>query len=73
MIFTTGVPVWLNIACENGHHQDIQLGPQDTIMTDEEEMADFGFECEECGSTSIEQLNISASANQKLEETGEEE
>jgi len=57
-MFTTAIPVWLNVACEDGHHQDIQLGPQNSLQE--------VFKCGECGSTEIAKVNISGSSNANM-------
>lgn len=56
MMFTTAIPVWLNITCDDcQHHQDLQMQPDYNLSQ--------VYECEECGSTEIGKVNISGSAN----------
>ena len=63
MIFTTAIPVWLNVTCGNGHHQDYQLGPQDQLSEDKQ-VDDFS--CRECGTAEISKVNISGAANANM-------
>lgn len=65
-MFTTAVPVWLNVTCgECNNHQDRQLGPQQQL-TEDPELRDFT--CNECGSHSIGKINIAGKSNKNMAE-----
>lgn len=62
MILTSGIPVWLNVTCDEGHHNDYQMGSKMTLMSED----NFDWECNECGSTEIKKINISGSSNANM-------
>ena len=54
-MFTTAIPVWLNTTCENGHHEERQLGLQTQLTED-------NYDCSECQGD-LAKINISGSSN----------
>jgi len=63
-MFTTAIPVWLNLTCgECGHHQDMQLGPEMQI-TEDPETTDY--KCGNCGSRQPGKVNINGSSNANM-------
>lgn len=55
-IFTTAIPVWVNVTCGEGHHEDRQLNPKTTLPLQD-------YTCSECGSSEISKINIDGSSN----------
>jgi len=63
MILDSGIPVWLKISCENGHHESLQLDPQSTYAINEGET---GFQCPRCGTTQFNKITVDGSSNQNI-------
>jgi len=58
-MFTTAIPVWVNVTCGNGHHEDRQLNPETTLPLQD-------FRCSECGSEELAKVNISGADNEHM-------